>query len=106
MVPSIARTGRGGQAGTRAGPPAHTNLGQALLANGQPQEAMTYLEQAVELEPGSAEAHNSLGAVLGTMGRLEEAIVHFRQALAIDSSHTGARQNLDLTLEIVAERPE
>jgi tetratricopeptide (TPR) repeat protein len=77
---------------------AHQNLGNALLAEGEVDEAVKHFQAALELAPDLLEWHNDLGSALGMQGRYAEAIDHFRVALrARESAET--RQNLGWALE-------
>ena len=58
---------------TRESAPTHYNLGFALSARGQRDEAMAAFEDALRLDPDYAEAHNNLGAMLQVSGRSDEA---------------------------------
>jgi protein O-mannosyl-transferase len=80
---------------------AYINLGILLLERPQPRldEARTYLEHAVRLEPANAEALVNLGAALQKMGRLDEATNMYRQALRLRPDDAGAHNNLGATLE-------
>ena len=57
-------------------------------------EARAAYEQAVRLDPQSADAWNALGLALGTGGDRAAADEAFRRALALDPHHYAARQNL------------
>ncbi|MBF8272866.1 MAG: TPR REGION protein [Magnetococcales bacterium] len=63
-------------------PEAHNNLGNALKAMGQTNEAVASYAKALLLRPDYANAHNNMGAALQGLGRHREALDHFRQALA------------------------
>jgi Flp pilus assembly protein TadD len=77
---------------------AHYNLGAALLAQGQLEEAMTQLSKAVRLAPGSAAARTTLGSALQTLGRTEEAIREYREAVRHDPTYVSAHFNLGQAL--------
>ena len=62
---------------------AYNGLGVALNEKGRVDEAITYFEKAVEINPNCAVAHSNLGLVLVPKGRLDEAITHCRRALQI-----------------------
>src|SRR5262249_13974781 len=63
---------------------AHTNLGNALLAKGRPDDAIACYRRAIELDPKLAQAHGNLGSALSVKGRLDEAIRCFRRAIELD----------------------
>jgi predicted O-linked N-acetylglucosamine transferase (SPINDLY family) len=73
---------------------AHNNLGTALRASGNLEEAVTAYRRAVELKPTYFEAHNNLGNALRDLGKLEEAIVACRMALTLQPKYAEAHANL------------
>jgi len=73
---------------------AHGNLGNALRAAGQFENAVRSHRRALEINPGYAEAHNNLGSALLDLGRLEEASASFRKAVALKPSFALAHSNL------------
>jgi protein O-mannosyl-transferase len=73
---------------------AHYNLGLALFAKGQKEEAIAHFRTAVEISPDYAEARNNLGLALLDKGEKQEAIAQYRQALDTDPSYNKARYNL------------
>jgi tetratricopeptide (TPR) repeat protein len=77
---------------------AHLNLGNALLVNGQMQEAVNHFEEALRLKPNYAEAHYNLGNCAAQTGHMELAISQYRQALQIDPEDARAHNNLGAAL--------
>ena len=73
-------------------------LAMALLARGEPQDALTHLRSAVALQPDFVQARNNLGILLARGGHLDEAIEQFRQALEIAPESMEVRRNLDIAL--------
>lgn len=73
---------------------ARNNLGGDLLVQGQIDEAMAHLREAVRLDPNHAEAHSNLGVALARRGRSLEAIEEYREALSLDPHQTQAYSNL------------
>jgi tetratricopeptide (TPR) repeat protein len=69
---------------------AHDNLGAALMAAGQIQEAIDHYEQAVHLNPDFAMAQYNWGYALLRGGRVQEAIGHYQQALRIRPNYAVA----------------
>ncbi len=55
----------------------HTNLGVALMRNGNLDSAVARFEKALEIEPDDALARNSLGVALIQLGATDEAIRQF-----------------------------
>jgi serine/threonine-protein kinase len=70
------------------------NLGNALHATGQVDEAIACYRKAIELAPKSAMAHNNLGSALGRKGQRDEAIACFRKEIELDPKLAKARYNL------------
>jgi len=77
---------------------AHLNLGAALEAMGQPQEAVDEYQKVLELRPADTIARNSLGAALQSLGRTEEAMDQYRQVLSARPGDLDARYNLGSAL--------
>jgi tetratricopeptide (TPR) repeat protein len=72
---------------------AHNNLGKALTACGNGDEATVQYRMALAINPQNVEAHNNLGNALAGRGQLDEAISHYRKALQIDPEYTKAEDN-------------
>lgn len=77
----------------------HSNLGNALRAQGRLQEACDSHRQAVALRPQQASGHHNLGIALMELGRLDEAEASYRQALVCDPGFVPSMFNLGLTLK-------
>ena len=58
---------------------AHNNLGNALAAKGQLEEAIACYRKAIDLDPKFAKAHGNLGNALRAKGQLDEAIASYQQ---------------------------
>ncbi|MEE8429319.1 MAG: tetratricopeptide repeat protein, partial [Gammaproteobacteria bacterium] len=71
----------------------HINLGIALKGLGRPQDAVHHYQQALALQPDSAEAHNNLGLAWKELGRLDAALRHYGQALALRPDYANAHIN-------------
>jgi tetratricopeptide (TPR) repeat protein len=69
-------------------------LAQQRAQAGQPDAALVYLREAVQVEPDSAERRNDLAVILANVGRYDEAEYAFREALLLDPDHPAARENL------------
>jgi Flp pilus assembly protein TadD len=63
-------------------PEALNLLGAALVYTGQADEAIPYLERALELSPALPEAHFNLGLALQKKDRLQDAEKELRRAIA------------------------
>jgi Flp pilus assembly protein TadD len=84
-----------------------TNLGNAFLDRGQLDDALAYLQRALDIRSSSENRHYSLslaiihdtiGNVLARIGRLDEALGHFRQAIDLRPDFPDAHYNLGVAL--------
>ena len=73
---------------------------------GKLEEAITYYQKAIQLDPKYTNAYNGLGAALDRQGKLEEAITYYRIVLSLPddkkppaSAHTLAHNNLGYALQ-------
>jgi serine/threonine protein kinase/tetratricopeptide (TPR) repeat protein len=78
-------------------PVVHNNLGAALQAKGQLDEAIAECRQALRLKDFAA-AHISLGNALARKGQLDEAIAECRQALRLQKDFPEAHNSLGVTV--------
>jgi tetratricopeptide (TPR) repeat protein len=62
----------------------HMRQGMALIQNGQPEQALTEFEKAIEASPELATAHYYAGMALGQLQRFEESLEHFMTAGELD----------------------
>jgi hypothetical protein len=76
----------------------HCDLGIALGAVGEFDEAIAACRQAIALKPDYAGAHNNLGVSLMAVGGLDEAVEAFRRAIALKPDLADAHNNLGMTL--------
>jgi tetratricopeptide (TPR) repeat protein len=79
-------------------PGAHLNLGSALRAGGQVDEAIACAEKAIALDHRYAKAHTNLGNALADKGKMDEAIACWRKAIALDPKDANAYYNLGTAL--------
>jgi protein O-mannosyl-transferase len=77
---------------------AHYNLGIALRAQGDIDQAVAHYRQAVALRPDYTDAHFNLARVLVDRGELADAVVHYEAVLASDPNDAEAHNNLGNTL--------
>jgi len=77
----------------------HNNLGSALSATGQPEQAARAYREAIRLQPDYAEAHNNLGNALKNMGRISEALDAYHCAIQFQPGYAEAHNNLGNALK-------
>jgi tetratricopeptide (TPR) repeat protein len=77
---------------------AYNNLGVALMAGGQTDEAIAQYRRAAEIEPGFAGVHSNLGAALLRQGRAGEAITELETAQRIEPGDVETHNNLGMAL--------
>ncbi|MBY0549939.1 MAG: tetratricopeptide repeat protein [Candidatus Obscuribacterales bacterium] len=68
-------------------PIALNDLGFALRQVEKPEEAETYLKQAIELKPDMAQAHTNLSVVYFDLKRYDDAVKEAMQAVKLDANH-------------------
>jgi tetratricopeptide (TPR) repeat protein len=78
---------------------AHTNLGIALQAKGNPDGAVDEHRKAIQLNPQSTEAYNHLGTALQAKKDFGRAIAAFRKAISLDPTSAANRTNLGAALQ-------
>lgn len=69
-----------------------------LLEQQRADEALTPIEMALAVNPGSLDAARVLGRVQHSLGRLAEAAATYRMVLAVDGQDVWALNNLGLVL--------
>jgi tetratricopeptide (TPR) repeat protein len=72
----------------------HNSLADALLASGQYDAAARSYQQAIALNPNSAESHNNLGVAFVNQSKLDQAITAFTRALQIKPDFARALSNV------------
>ena len=77
---------------------AYNNLGIALMADGQTDEAILRYRRAEEIEPAFAGVHTNLGAALLRQGRTDEAIAELERAQQIEPRDVETHNNLGMAL--------
>jgi len=87
-------------------PEAHTNLGNALRAQGRLEDAAEHHRCAIQLDPKYADAHNNLGSVMRDLERPNEAVSAYRSALALNPGFALAHNNLGLALQALGRPAE
>jgi FkbM family methyltransferase len=77
---------------------AYINLGTAVLALGQREEAMALYRKAIAISPENAMAHGNLGKALQDMGRIDEAIAEYGAAIAHEPDNAIIHANFGAAL--------
>lgn len=77
---------------------AHNGLGDALMKNGQVDEAVVHFRKALEIYPDCAEAQANLGNAFLRKSSWTDAIAAYRSALQIRPNYPNAHNNLGISL--------
>jgi Flp pilus assembly protein TadD len=72
------------------------NLSRVYLDRGNPEEALEWLDAALEIDTESGVAYRLKGRALRQLGETEEAIGAYRQAIFIDDRDAWSMNNLGL----------
>jgi len=81
-------------------------LAQIRQEQGQPAEALSLVERALERLPRSPELHRQAAELCGQMGRHREAANHLMEAVAIQPADAALRYRLGLALAAAGERDQ
>jgi tetratricopeptide (TPR) repeat protein len=87
-------------------PGAHRQIGDALLHSRKPQDAVTYLQTAVEISPDDSDAHFLLGEVYYQLGDLQLAKRNYARAAELQPTNKKAYYGLIKTCGQLGERDE
>jgi tetratricopeptide (TPR) repeat protein len=85
---------------------AYANLGKARFLQGRHSEGVTYLSEALRLNPYSADAHSDLANALLQLGDREQAMAHFRTAIRLQPDEALAHYGIGLLLTDVGDFDE
>ena len=94
-------------AATKNNDVALTDLGNYFMEHGRLDDALSYLQRALDVRSGSEHQHYTLslaiihatmGEVLGRIGRLDDALDHLRQAVELRPDFPDAHYNLGAVL--------
>jgi Flp pilus assembly protein TadD len=83
---------------TRDNSVAHINLGTALEAVGQREEALRHYREGIRIKPQSPQGYNNLANVLDDLGRFDEAVAAYEQALKLRPNAALVHNNLGVAL--------
>jgi tetratricopeptide (TPR) repeat protein len=75
------------------------NLAATALILGRHEEAISWCDQSLALEPNAAKVWNTRGSALRALGRAEEAAACFERALSLDPNFVEALSNYGATLK-------
>ncbi|MEO0073095.1 MAG: tetratricopeptide repeat protein [candidate division WOR-3 bacterium] len=78
--------------------PAYQLLGQCLLGQNRPKEAVTACARAIQLNPLLAEAYLTQGNALSALNQWQEAIDSYKRAIQLQVGFAEAYNNLGLAL--------
>jgi len=73
-------------------------LGEALLKQGNFEEAIPHYAMALRVRPENAEAHDSMGKALVQQGKITEAIAQYAEAIRLNPAYAEAYNNLGIAL--------
>lgn len=76
---------------------AYYGIGNVLLKEGKPQEAVRYYLKAIRMHPKFALAYNNLGIAYDNLGMYEDAIAAYKEAVRLDPNFVKAYNNLAIT---------
>lgn len=85
---------------------AHNNLGFALAARGQIDDAIDQYRKALAIKPDHFKAHYNLANAFAGRGQADEAVAEYLRALEIEPRDVDAHNNLGLTLASLGQVDE
>jgi len=77
---------------------AYSELGHALLLQGQLEDTISNLRQALQIGPELSERHHYLGLALSRQGKLAEATFHYRRAIEMKPDAAQVHYQLGVAL--------
>jgi tetratricopeptide (TPR) repeat protein len=81
-------------------------LGVSYCQQGQHARGVSFLEQALAVQPDYAEAHSNLASALNALSRHDEAVAHSERAVALDPACAEAYCNLGNALHALGRYEE
>jgi len=85
---------------------ADRSVGRMLATEGRATEAIRVFENALRIEPDSAEGHHDLGTALAQVGKVQEGIREYGYALRLKPDYAEAHYNLGSALYQTGKRQE
>ena len=70
---------------------------------GEHQQAISYYEKAIQIQPNYVKAHNNLGVILKELGEHQKAISYYEKAIQIDPKYEVAYINLGMLFKELGE---
>jgi tetratricopeptide (TPR) repeat protein len=83
-----------------------SNRGNALLREGQVDDAIVNLQKVLQMDPACAEAYNYMGSALMKKGQGGKAIRYYQAAVQLDTSYADAHNNLGVAFLRNGQRDE
>ena len=83
---------------------AYVNKGNKLYDQGDYQAAISYYDEAIQLNPEDAKAYNNRGNAKKELGDFEGAISDYDAAIHLDPNDTKARTNRENAQKALRER--
>jgi len=71
--------------------------------NGKIDEAISYFEKVLEIDPNHVDALSNVGGLLSVIGKHDEALSYFDRALEIEPNHVGSLSNKGSALGSLGE---
>lgn len=81
------------------------HLGQAFMADGKLDEAMSNFQEVLRLRPGAALPYNDVGNVYALQHKLDDALSMFQKAISLDPDFSQARCNAGNALLLKGNYP-
>jgi tetratricopeptide (TPR) repeat protein len=82
------------------------NYGMALYGTGKKEEAIQYINKAVEINPDYYDAVNNRGNILSNMGRIQEALPDYLKCTKMQPDNVNGLCNLGITYAILKKTDE
>ena len=83
-----------------------SNRGNALLREGQVDDAIVNLQKVLQMDPACAEAYNYMGSALMKKGQGGKAIRYYQAAVQLDTNYADAHNNLGVAFLRNGQRDE